>query len=375
MARFWTTLLLLFGVPIPLLVAVVAVVAVRVGEMVPFPRVARMQQADSELIWKGYRDVQDARYKLACLDAIRPEVLVLGESRMGQVRRQMFAPYSFYNMARTAYAMRTYADLVRRFPPGYNPRVIVFTLDFFQFSPHFNAARAEAMPDFTSTRTDAWLNAFRDVLAELPKHPSLLFAGRRDPKYGRPIVGLQAWLNSYGFRPDGSEHLAKQWMAKVADPHMGEDPDEAQKKDFFDAPEMGAGEKASFEEFTALCRERGIALVGIQMPMYRPMIRRVETDPRFAILADYRRHLADGWFAKQGVIAFDFLDMPGYSDDARYFWDPIHPNEPAILAALAQAGADPRVRMLLPKLDLAASRVLLDADKKSAQHIYLYDQP
>ena len=374
MARFWGTLLLVFGIPIPLLVAAVAFVAVRIGEVVPFSQAARMQQADPEMLWKGYRDVEDARYKLACLDVARPEILVMGESRMGQVRRQMFAPYSFYNMARLAYAMRTYSDLVRRFPADYHPRVIVFTLDFFQFSPRFTAERAEAMPDFASTRREAWLNAFRDVLAELPKHPSLLFAGRHDPKYGRPILGLQAWLNSYGFRQDGSEHLAKQWMEKVADPHMGEDPDAAQKV-FFDAPEMGADEMARFEEFTALCREKGIALVGVQMPMYRPMIRRLETDPRYGVLADFRKHLADGWFARQGVLAFDYLDMPGYSDDPRYFWDPIHPNEPAILAALAKAEADPRVQALLPRLDATAIQASLEADKKSDQHIYLYDKP
>jgi len=76
-----------------------------------------------------------------------------------------------------------------------------------------------------------------------------------------------------------------------------------------------------------MARAKGITLIGVQMPMYGPLVRYLEKDKRFGILADFRAHVASGYFARLGVTVFDYLDLKPYSDDKRYFIDPWHPTE------------------------------------------------
>jgi hypothetical protein len=110
----------------------------------------------------------------------------------------------------------------------------------------------------------------------------------------------------------------------------------------------------------------------VQMPIYDPLLKQVENDGRYGILADFRRRAASGFFDDQGVVFFDFARFSEYSGDYRYYVDVIHPTEPVVSAMLVAMHRDPRFRRLLPRLDVPALAERLRADRGAAEHVDLY---
>ena len=47
----------------------------------------------------------------------------------------------------------------------------------------------------------------------------------------------------------------------------------------------------------------------------------------FGILRDFQDRVTNGYFDHLGVLAFDYLSFPGYSNDYHYFLDVVHPKE------------------------------------------------
>jgi hypothetical protein len=137
---------------------------------------------------------------------------------------------------------------------------------------------------------------------------------------------------------------------------------------------MSATEMAGLKQFVDLTREENIPLVAVQMPIYGPALRMMANDPNYGILKDFQTHEAQGYFQSIGLLFFDYLSFPPYSEDFRYFDDAVHPGWPLTAAVIAAMGSDPRFHALLPRLDLNALRRELDADSKATQHLQLTDQ-
>jgi hypothetical protein len=366
--RFLKIVFLAAGVPLLFIFVVLEVVAWRVGETLPFTWAAQEQAEDPDLLWSAGRQENYASFKLARVNIVRPDILVMGQSRLGQLRGAMFHPYSFYNLSRVSWPYETYVEILRHLPGGYHPKVIIFSLDYFMFNPLYSKYYANLAPIYGAPNHG---DSLADVLLELRKSPSLIFASHRSPA-GLPVLGLAAYKNSSGTRQDGSEL----WPAPLLK-ETGGDPDMLHKikwddPQFFQADAMDKGEMKTFEEFVTLAHSKGITLIGVQMPMYGPVVRALKQNPHYGILRDFRDHIASGYFERLGIIVFDDLTFPPYTDDYRYFINALHPTEAVNAAVVVQMFSDPRVKAVLPKLDTAGLQRKLEQNKNADQHYDLY---
>ena len=368
--RFGKTLFFLLGPPLFLLILVLEIAGWRLGETVPFPWAAQRQAESPDLIWYAGRQENYAYFKLARVAEERPDVLVMGDSRAGQFRSAMFRPYSCYNFSRVSWPIETLTDLLRHLPAGYAPKVIVLNLDFMMFNPSYTSFSAGAAPVFGPPNH---FHALCDIFRELWANPALIFANSRGHFPGETLMGLSAHVSEGGFRKDGSE-LWTVWQIQ----NFGDDPDAMKKLEpkfvlFSHGDAMGTQEKAKFEEFISLAHSMGTTVIGIQMPVYGPVMRAIEQDPKCGILNDFRAQVARGYFDRPGVIFFDALGFPPYSEDYRYFITSVHPTEAVSSAILLRLASDPKIKAVLPKLDTAALQQKLDEDARADQHVFLYN--
>lgn len=338
------------------------------GDWLSMSQAAAMQISHPDVVWYKFRTSNFARFKLARVAIDRPDILIFGQSRSQAFRSAMFRPYTAYNLSSTCYLMSGFTDLLRHLPAGYNPKVIIMTCDFWLFSPVYTATQiqAHAVQKFTPSWIDK-LDDLHDILVKLPTNPSLLLIGLYQP-HPYPTLGLGAYLEKGGFRKDGSIRF-----------DQPEENDPAKLQGQIEAnincgDHMGTIETQQFEEFVSEVQARGISLVCVQLPFYSG--ERLATEyvnkPGFGELRDFDDHVKNGYFDKLGVLFFNFMDLPGYSGNAAYFLDEVHPKEGATLAALSAMAADPRFLALLPKLDVAAIHEKLAQDRQAQTHNHLY---
>ena len=338
------------------------------GDWLSMAQAARLQTNHPDLIWYRDRSANFARFKLARVAIDRPDILIFGQSRSQFFRSAMFRPYSAYNLSSTCYLMTGFTDLLRHLPQGYNPKVIIMTCDFWLFNPVYTASeiKARALQNFTPSWIDR-LDDLRDILVQLPTHPSLLLMGFYRP-HDYPTLGLGAYLETGGFRKDGST----KW-----DPSEREHPIKLQapaNANIDYGNRMGSGEMKQFEEFVSEVHARGIALVCVQLPCYSEEVHTMEYEQKasFGELQDFNDRVKDGYLDRLNVLFFNFLELPGYSDKADYFLDAVHPKEGLTLAVLSAMASDPRFLAILPKLDAPALKEKVAQDQLSQSHNNLY---
>ena len=363
---------LVVAVPLFAMLLICEYVGWHLGEDMPPEEGALRQAADPRLLWdSGSFDIH-YRFKLARVEQEKPDLLVIGQSRMGSLRSQMFQPYSFYNLFRPSWPITVYTEMLNRIPKDYSPKVIIFSLDFFMFNSKYgdyyystsspNADKQPVLHDH--------INMIRKVFIAICRDPLLIFSSPAHSIRGVPTIGLLPNFIGTGYRSDGSG------SAKVHGPEIQSDLLKTVKwngdPSFYYCDAMQPGEMAHLEEFAKAAHDRGIALIAIQMPIYGPVLHGIETNGHYGILDDYRKHLADGYFDKLGIVALDYSDFPPYSNERRYFSDTVHSNEVVAGAVVLKMASDPRVKALLPNLDVGDLQKRVDAANRDSVHEFVY---
>ena len=370
--RLIRVVFLVVAVPLFAMVLICEAVAWHLGEDLSPEEGARLQAADPHLLWDSLNLDTHYRFKLARVEQVKPEVLAIGQSRMANLRSEMFAPYRFYNMFRPSWPFGVYTEMLNRIPPEDSPQVIILTMDFFMFNPeysHYYYADPSANSD--KVRLYDRVNLVRKTFIALARDPLLLFASRQNSVRGIPTIGVLPNFLGTGYRADGSGPSKlrtgpKQPVDYLAAVKWGHDPT------FDPCAAMAPSEMAHLEEFAQAAHARGISLIAIQMPIFGPVLRAYENDPHFGILADYRKHIADGTFDKLGIVALDYSDFPPYTRDSRYFNDAVHPTEVLVGEVVLKMSEDPRVKALLPNWDTSDLDKRLRAEHRHPEFDELY---
>jgi hypothetical protein len=365
---------LFFVVAVPLIAMVLACewVAWNLGEDLSPEEGARRQTADPRLLWDSVNLDTHYRFKLARVEQVKPDVLALGQSRMGNLRSEMFAPYKFYNMFRPSWPFSVYTEMLHRIPKEDTPKVIIISMDFFMFNPEYSKYY-DADPSANSDRVRPYdrVNLVRKTFIALARDPLLIFASTQNSVRRIPAIGVLPNFLGTGYRADGSG------TSKLrVGPKMPVDYLEAVKWnhdpsfDYCDA--MQPSEMAHLDEFAKAAHDRGIAVIAVQMPIFSPVLRAYEADGHFGILADFREHLADGYFDRLGIVALDYSDFPPYTNDSRYFNDAVHPTEVLAGAVVLKMASDPRVKAILPALNTSDLQSRVQAAKRNSQYDEVY---
>ena len=170
------------------------------GELDQEEVVARQAQGEFVLFGPGLpQDIM--AYKLALYAAVKPEVVVLGSSRAGNIRG-IFFERPFVNMAGAATDLESLRLLVDRMLAVHRPKVVLLGLDFWWLTAgapagHPGQAGRPSLLDAATLRAPwRWLAQGRMAPADMMAPLQGRF---RTDRYG-----LEAQLRDTGYGPDGS---------------------------------------------------------------------------------------------------------------------------------------------------------------------------
>jgi hypothetical protein len=339
--------------------AVLTWVGQRTGSTTSFGRIVERQRKDPGLIALPFDLRYWAMYKLEGIALNKPEVVYISSSRAGEFREQMFRPYSFYNLSFTAWTLDQATEILDRVSRTNAPRIVIIEFDYFMFTASWPRANADRSMYFNAGARYK-IESGIDALRSLTKRPDLLHDCNVQILQTVPgcetapfrYTGIQAIRAQDGFRGDGSYHYSAGRLESSKQNLTAQFLVQAMPG----APNIDPGQIAALERLAALARERGVTLIGIQLPLIKEGVDFLDNEPSY-------HHYAGVWrefdsqqmrdkFRSLGIHFFD-LGRANFAGDNKNFVDAYHPSELGTLRSIISLWNDPDFRLLLPALDQA----------------------
>jgi hypothetical protein len=364
--RFAQHFLAVVCIPGLLAVALVIVVGWRSGATFSPVEIARMQAVDPMLLWSG-----DGRYylmyKTALAEQRHSDIVMLGHSRGGQMRSMMFKPYAFTNGSITAWTIDQLRFALDNVTRRHRLKVAMFNLDYFMLNAAYRdnwAEKSHAALSWTDRDYfDGLINLSWVVKAKpltmLQRLPIALFSQVREAANGLSLIGPQAIASDGGFRSDGSA---------LYDPVRRNDAPAATHElgrliptvPIGTGKHLDMGEAAKLRDLANLAKERGVVLVGIQLPYFKMATDLLDSGrdsggyrgEDTGIWREFSSPETKAMFEDMGILFYDLSRHPTAADP-RGFIDIAHPSEAVTLAALIDMFKDPKMRAVLPDVDIS----------------------
>jgi hypothetical protein len=339
----------------------------RLGATVPLATIAHDQARVHKLLWLGaFRDY--APYKLERIKVEHPEILLVGSSRCGQAREQIFRPYKAYNACLTAWPLDHVVDFIDRATAETRPRVVVVALDYFLFGDPLAAAwRKERVMDYRQG-IDSHRKKLHDVVdfaARSNWSPAAIEApiehAPLEPVDNNRLIGTEAIRGNFGFRDDGSVLVAPGYrMTSAAE--LARAPAYVTSS-FPGAEHLSETQFTQIEKLAQLAKDRGFSVVAIQYPIFKSATDFMDTDqayrPYAGLWREMRSEVTANRLAGLGIRFFDMSRDP-LAADPRNFFDPAHPSERGILKTFITLLDREDFKDLFPRIDRRALEADLD---------------
>jgi hypothetical protein len=358
--------------------AVVAWVGQRTGSTTSFARIVERQREDPALIALPFNLRYWAMYKLVSVALYRPEIVYISSSRAGEFREQMFRPYSFHNLSFTAWTLDQATAILDRVSRTNAPRIAIVEFDYFMFTASWPRANADRSMHFNAEARYK-IESGIDALRSLAKRPDLLHDCNVRILQTNPgcetvpfrYVEIQAIRAEEGFRWDGSyrysvgrlDSSAQNLTAKFLIQSMP------------GARNIDPGQIAALERLAALARERGITLIGIQLPLVKEGVDFLDQDPSYhnnaGVWREFDSKQMRDKFRSLGIHFFD-LGRASFADDKKNFVDAYHPSELGTLRSMIDLCNEPDFRLLLPALDPARLKRDLENAERQGKVFEVY---
>ena len=371
--RFAQRLLALVCIPGLLAVALVMVVGWRSGATFSPVEIARMQTADPTLLWSG-----DGRYylmyKAALAEQRHSDIVLLGHSRGTQMRSMMFKPYVFTNGSITAWTIDQLRFALDHVTRHYRPKVAIFNLDYFMLNSTYRDNWAEKSHMALSWTDRDYFDGLMNLswvvkakpLTMLRRLPTVLLSRFREEANGLSLIGPQAIALDGGFRSDGSALYdpVRRNEAPTAAHDLGRLIPTVPSGT---GRHLDMGEAAKLRDLANLAKERGVVLVGIQLPYFKMATDLLDSGRDYGgyrgedtgIWREFNSPETKAMFEDMGILFYD-LSRHLTAGDPRGFIDIAHPSEAVTLAALIDMFKDPKMRAVLPDVDILRLEQTLD---------------
>jgi hypothetical protein len=338
------------------------------GELTPVSKVVRAQMAGKQQVY--YAPVYSEPrmlFKLRSSQARRPEILVMGTSRAGQIRSEFFRPgASFYNASMATEMLADYRIFLEHLPAEQLPKLVIAGLDQRYFNPHdkpagsfaINVTNADSPWRVPVILAGKWRKIYEDYFAG-KFHLAKVWNQPADDR----LIGLRAVMLGDGFRNDGSfcyclttveerRNLEGKSPSGFAWPSLTEaekrrNLDEALKLidksvRFFDAGDAVSAESlAELGRLAAFCQQHKIHLVAFLPPFSHAAYERFQTNGKHGYMAKIAP-AAQPVLQGHGFTLHDYTDLGALGIPDSQFFDLVHPTEVGMLRlVLRLAESDP----------------------------------
>jgi hypothetical protein len=326
------------------------------GEVIPAGWVARLQARGFEFLYLPAYTDHNYQLKLQAARLMRPDVLVIGGSRVNQFRRRMFGSTSAYNACQVLYGQQDY----RRFLEDLGeetPKTIIFSLDFYTFNSDYADFFQNVSYSDISLWRDRELAVILKGITRDPQQLSLLIPPR-DPLSGVTALGLQAAKTGNGFRNDGSYQYglilrgmpnsgAVASAAGVERVRKGAPP-------FLPAARLGERARDELKHFADYANRKGIRLIAITTPLAPDVVDAVDRSAEQGAWREFNSPAFAEWVAALGIKHFNFARIESFAGQKDEFMDAFHASETAYDRMMLQMLRDPAFRAAVPGADIAA---------------------
>jgi hypothetical protein len=343
--------ILIFLLPFLVLLAALTGSLIYIGEAMPLPWViARQQSGDVPVLYRPQYGNRDLDFKQLTIEARQPAVIVVGSSRVLQMRAGLLTeqPEAFYNAGAPAWQFDKVEALLYGLDPDALPDILLLGLDQVWFNDDYVG---DVLPPQVDDVTNLWQidqavaqGMVEDVVAGRPLTLDHWLA-RDDPGGEGVALGIKAIENGHGFRRDGSERYGDFLVGRFL-----YQPTERQRHlDWLrDGQEMYVyGEAPSpemlqrLDALLAWCAERGITVIGFTPPFTPTLYQQMQQQGNHEYVLALMPQL-EAIFSKYGYRFFDFSDGARFGIDDDFF-DGWHGSERIYLrlyAALVEAMPD-----------------------------------
>jgi hypothetical protein len=364
--------IIFFPVPVLLLYSFPLLVFVLNREFTPLNEVLAVQSADRNVLFNTAYNNTEKVYKKLLLETRNPELIILGTSRVMEIRSEFFKePEGAVNLGGIMYSSPDdLPAVIRDLPKTSKVRLIIVGIDqWFLNSARgaWNGDRSSASlaERFRNFLGNGWRDVYRDYFAKVFTLGQLIGRNRQTKD-----IGMFALVSRLGFRGDGSVYYGKQ----IGDPNRLEAlKQEVGKTVSFTEKAIGlldwtnleyggdvGGEHLkNIQDFLGLAKERQIYVIGFLPPYHSDFLaemRRAEVEGKNPMMAIYPE-IYQKQFSDFGFPLFDFTDVKSFGGNDREFIDPVHSNDKALLRIIINMAK--RDRILGRYVDLPALKSLL----------------
>ncbi|MEK7078195.1 MAG: hypothetical protein AAB911_01365 [Patescibacteria group bacterium] len=331
----------LFWLPLVIIFFILEAVIFYSGELLPIKRVISLQTKSRQDILFGRKiaDQSLRTYKYLTILSKKPDVLVLGSSRVMQIRQEMFDDSEkFYNAGGLIHNIADLIDFIKLLPDEAKPKTIILGVDFYWLGEKNDLIYG--LSEDLSKKEEAYqwkahLYVARYLFLQIAKNPIYIFkkvVDEQEPIESKSAIGLNALLFGDGFRSDGSYQYGHniQEMAneikfidgeKVLDRiNNGTDPFE--QGSFFSEDRFNL-----LAEFLEISKKKGIKVVGLATPFSSEVIKELKSSV-------YQRDLFNNFqaripllFDEFGFQFFDYSDLASLGLNDLYMFDGMHSTE------------------------------------------------
>ncbi len=322
------------------------------GEFVPARIVAWAHSKGYPVIFLQKYSDHNFALKVAAANELKPDVLVLGSSRTNQWRSKHFEPYSFYNAGNISARNADLTEFLDRLT--YNPRVIIFSIDFFMFTDAWSPQSDNVLKEDISFPDEA-AYILRGLVGGYLDGTARLIPNLREPVYGSIAIGLQASQSGNGFRKDGSYQYgtlyrgSSQGLVSVS---VAKQRIEDGTAPFLFASAADGAQIDAFQRFVKKAKAKGISLVGVTTAFDPSVVSAMEASSKHQLWRTFRSKAFRSWLDSLGVVTFDFTELSSFNGRPEEFIDTFHPSEPAFSRQLVTMLTRKEFSTLLPKLNV-----------------------
>jgi hypothetical protein len=362
----------LFALPLLLVWGGLEAALWRTAESWPADQVLAAQAAagGESLYGRGFFSQQFNLYKRGAIAARKPEILVVGSSRVMQFRAQMFPGHSFYNGGGLLQNLGDLVALARilreeRLP---RPKVMIVGIDPWWMS--FGASTRSWLDDRNEAahQFSGHVNALRALLRDrqFPWRAALTGTARTSPVFGYRAFGVQALEVGAGERGSDGSHLYTASILEYLEKPVYRDRESPPMIDrvptgrvpFTPSDGLDPGLVTS-----ALLALRELSAMGIETQVYLPPVSSalaaaLSASPRHGRWwREYREEFPRALRQAGFVVTGPARPVDDGLDD-RYMFDGVHPSEVMVARAVAGMVRAAQPGGVLGALDAAALEAL-----------------
>ena len=337
MARLLTKTAL-FLLPLAIISLALAGLAWHSGEALPVDTVAEMQQLDDSIIFGSNQIESILGYKLERYRRRLPRILILGSSRMMQVRDRFFtrSPEIVYNAAGPGWGLPDQIQFYERFLQP--PEIIIIGIDQFSFNgdlPMSTAPEADIVDYGWQSIRQATVETTHRLLGGDLTIAQILVG--EDPVYLRRSLGLKALENSFGYRADGSlqQGLLIQSLQMQAAHAAAAVADFQGDGRFAPASHINQATLDSLADFLARLSSDEVTVVGVTLPFHYAVYEAMEASGANRYIDEATRQVAL-LFDEYGFPYYYFADLRDLGAGSSGWYDSLHLTESNTLRMLLQ---------------------------------------